>query len=119
MADRVWSHRVQDLTASSIGRSVPRRDDPTFLRGEATFVADVRLPSMAHMVVVRSTVAHGRVKRIDVTGAQDISGVIDVFSAADAESSMKPLRSTRPFPDGLDRYRQLPLARDEVRYVGE
>lgn len=115
----MWGDRVQDLTDSVIGRSVPRLDDPTFLRGEATFVADVRLARLAHVAIVRSPFAHGRLANVDVTTAKLIAGVIDVFTAIDVERFMKPLRPTRPFPPGLDRYRQFPLARDEVRYVGE
>lgn len=71
------------------------------------------------MSVVRSQVAHGRLHNVDVTKAKLIAGVIDVFTANDVERFMKPLRPTTPFPGDLDQYRQFPLARDEVRYVGE
>jgi len=59
------------------------------------------------------------VRRIDTIAATQAEGVIAVLTAGDLAPWIKPLRPTRPFPDGLDQYRQLPLGRDEVRYVGE
>lgn len=102
-----------------IGRSVARVEDGSFLRGDARFVADVRLPGLAHLVVVRSPFAHARLQAVDLGEVRGARGVLDVFTAADIEPFMQPVRPTRPLPPGPDGHRQLPLARSIVRYVGE
>ncbi|MSV73355.1 MAG: hypothetical protein F2881_08560, partial [Actinobacteria bacterium] len=47
-----------------VGRSLPRLDDPTILRGEGRFVADYAVDAQWHAVFVRSSVAAGTVRSI-------------------------------------------------------
>jgi len=87
--------------------------------GASQFVGDVRLPGLVHLAVVRSAHAHARLRKVDTSRAAAASGLIDVFSAAEIGPWLHPLASTRPFPPDVEPYRQLALARDKVRYVGE
>ena len=48
-----------------IGARVARVEDERFLRGEARYVADLRIPFMAEAFVVRSPHAHARIRKID------------------------------------------------------
>jgi len=100
-----------------IGRSISRVEDPRLLTGNGTFVADVRLPGMLHMAVLRSMLPHAVVRGVDAEPARSLSGVVDAFSAADIRQYLKPLPSQRPITN--DRLRQVVLATDRVRYVGE
>ena len=50
----------------AVGQPVSRREDPVLLRGEGNYTADKNLPGQAHMVVVRSRVAHGILRSLDV-----------------------------------------------------
>jgi carbon-monoxide dehydrogenase large subunit len=57
-------------TTTLIGRPVHRAEDLRFLRGAGTFIDDLKREGMLHAVVLRSSVAHGRLRRIDASGAR-------------------------------------------------
>ena len=63
-----------------IGASLPRREDDRFIRGQGTFVADVSLPGMAHMAVLRSPMARAKIRSINVAPAFALPGVIVVVT---------------------------------------
>jgi len=95
------------------GARVARVEDDRLLRGGGSFVADIRLPRMVEMTVVRSQFAHALI-RVDVEPARAAEGVIAAFVAAD-------LVDVEPFPDFIPYVkpvRSFPLARNRVRYVG-
>jgi aerobic carbon-monoxide dehydrogenase large subunit len=99
------------------GQPHKRLEDQRLLRGEASFVDDLRLVGMLHVAFVRSIHAHARVR---VTSPPAIPGVIGIFSAAD----LLPGRRTPDIPAvvghaALRSCRQPALARDKVRFVGE
>jgi carbon-monoxide dehydrogenase large subunit len=101
-----------------IGAAVPRIEDLRFLRGRGEFVADVALDGMLHAAILRSSVAHGRIRAIDTTAARALPGVHAVITAAELGTvPLVPLRLD-VLPE-FDRYRQPVIASDKVRYVGE
>src|SRR5262245_57238528 len=70
------------------------------------------------MRVVRSSVAHGRIVKVDVSEAMACSGVVAAWTVTDiAELPPIDFRDDRVEP--LVPYRQPLLARGRVRYVGE
>ena len=97
------------------GQPVRRTEDPRFLTGRATYVADLDLPGAAAVTYVVSPVAHARIEAIDVSAARALPGVLDVVVAADLD--LGPLPSVNPsFPAAMAR----PLLADGVvRFVGE
>ena len=107
--------RTQD---GVIGRPVTRLEDAPLVRGMGKFAGDISFPRQLHMRVVRSDVAHGLVKAVDVAAARTMPGVVAVWIAADvADIPLIPFRATKL--RGLEPYCQPVLARDRVRYVGE
>ena len=110
-----------------LGKSIKRREDPEFLRGEAKFTADITLPDMLHMAILHSEYAHALIGNIDTSVAEQMPGVVRVITGADT-SSIMPLPCIMnpagaeahfpPHPYGLPGA-QTVLARDRVRYVGE
>jgi carbon-monoxide dehydrogenase large subunit len=106
-------------TARSIGESVIRIEDATLLAGQGRYVADVDLPGMVSLAVVRSDLAHAAVQSVDLTAARTAPGVIDAFAAADVAPYMKPIPSRDPLPPSLAPLVEHPLAIDRVRYVGQ
>jgi aerobic carbon-monoxide dehydrogenase large subunit len=103
---------------SFIGQSVRRLEDRPLLVGEGRFASDIKFPNMAHMRVVRSPVAHGRLTGFRLEEALAHPGTIAIWTAADvADIAPIGFRLT-PVP-GLEPYRQSVLARDYVRYVGD
>jgi len=71
-----------------MGDSRLRKEDARFIQGKGNYVDDIKLPGMLHMDIVRSPLAHARIKRIDKTAALAIPGVHAVLTADD----LKPLK---------------------------
>ena len=101
---------------SILGHRVDRREDARLLTTGGTFVDDIRAPGVAHVVYVRSIMAHARITAIDVSDARRAPGVLGVFAAPDVSELGRlphivpsyPAEMARPF-----------LAADVVRFVGE
>src|SRR5437899_2622716 len=53
--------------AKSIGTSIKRREDPRFIQGRGSYVANLVLPKMAYLAIKRSPYAHARIKSIDTS----------------------------------------------------
>ena len=68
-----------------IGKRMPRKEDGRLLTGRGTFVDDVVLPGLLHVAFVRSPIACGRIRSIDVSNARDLPGVHAVLTAADID----------------------------------
>ena len=101
-----------------IGQAVHRAEDFRFLKGEGRFVDDLKREGMLHAVVLRSPVAHGRVRSIDTIAARAMRGVHAVMTAADIGNvPLIPLRLAN-LPE-FKAFLQPVIASDKVRYVGE
>ncbi len=101
-----------------IGQSVHRSEDFRFLKGTGRFVDDLKREGMLHAVVLRSPVAHGRIRGIDASAARAMPGVHAVMTAADIGNvPVIPLRLAN-LPE-FRGYLQPVIAGDKVRYVGE
>ena len=101
-----------------VGRSVPRLEDRPLLTGQGRFAADISFPGQWHMRVVRSPVAHGKIRSIGTDAARALPGVHAIWTYADvAHIPHIPFRLTGL--KTLEPYQQPVMARDVVRYVGE
>jgi aerobic carbon-monoxide dehydrogenase large subunit len=99
---------------SHIGVRVPAREDQRLVAGRHGYVADLALPGMAEVAIVRSTVPHARLASVDTGPAREAPGVLAAVTAAD-------LTGLSPVPDYFDWARPVgmfALCRDTVRYVG-
>lgn len=102
-----------------IGRSVARREDVRFLRGEATYVDDIELDGTAHLALVRSTHAHARIGEVSTERARAIPGVRAILTAADLDGRVQSV-ARREFPGVTIAAVPHPvLAHERVRYVGQ
>ena len=104
---------------SFVGAAVERREDLRFLRGRGEYVDDLAPRGLLHAVILRSAVAHGRLRAIDFSAALKIPGVHAVITAKDMPGGppIIPMR-LQPLPD-FKPYEQPVIAADKVRYVGE
>lgn len=102
-----------------IGSALERVEDLRLLRGRGQFVADINRAGQLHAVILRSAVAHGVLKSIDISAALDLAGVQAVLTARDLGSRVPvlPIR-LQPLPE-LEPFCQPMLADEKVRYVGE
>ncbi len=96
-----------------------RREDLPRVTGKATYVDDVHLPAMVHMRVLRSPLAHARIRRIDPSAALAMPGVVAVVTGQDARELAPPLPTMSGAIPGLKIPEHRVLAIDEVRFVGE
>ena len=104
---------AQSTETPQVGRSVPRLESWLKVTGRAEYVHNLRLPGMLYGKIFRSTVAHGRIKRVDVAAAQALAGVYRVVTAEEVKSVIPEPYYGPAFHD------QPILALDKVRYVGE
>ena len=107
---------------SLIGTPVERVEDLRFLRGKGQYVDDLAPEGLLHAVMLRSQVAHGRIRSIDAAAARRIPGVHGVIAAAEIEQALGrvpkiPLR-LEVMPAFVP-YEQPVIAHRKVRYVGE
>ena len=100
------------------GQQVTRIEDLPLVTGRGRFAADINFPHQLHMRIVRSTQAHARIIGIQVENARAMPGVVAVWTHADIVS-LPPIDFRDAAAESLKPYRQLLLARDCVRYVGE
>ncbi|HET9625964.1 MAG TPA: xanthine dehydrogenase family protein molybdopterin-binding subunit [Kofleriaceae bacterium] len=77
-------------TRRAVGKPVVRVDGERKVRGGATFSADLALPRMCHAAVVFSTIARGKIVRIEARDAAAAPGVIAVMTHGNAPRMAPP-----------------------------
>ena len=92
-----------------VGKSLARVDAPGKVSGTAVYAADFALPGMLWGRVLRSTLPHARIIRLDVTQACALPGMRAVVTAADVPDVR--------YGGGLKD--ETVFAKDKVRYVGQ
>ncbi|MEY2773214.1 MAG: hypothetical protein RJB51_635 [Actinomycetota bacterium] len=104
---------LDEIKIGGLGASRRRVEDNRFIRGKGNYVDDIVLPGMLHMELLRSPVAHARIKSIDVSKAYDIPGVRLVLTG-----EMMAARNLAWMPT-LSYDTQAVLATDKVRFQGQ
>jgi carbon-monoxide dehydrogenase large subunit len=102
-----------------VGSPIERIEDLRFLRGRGQYVDDVSRPGLLHAVIVRSTVAHGRVRAIDAAAALARPGVRAVITAADIGAAVPTIPLRQEHLPAFVPFEQPVIATGVVRYVGE
>jgi CO/xanthine dehydrogenase Mo-binding subunit len=101
------------VAAGQIGRSLPRLEGRAKVTGRAEYVHNLRLPGMLHAKIFRSTIAHARIRRIDVAAARALPGVFRVVTGQD-------ILAVIPNPYYGPAFHDQPiLAIDKVFHVGQ
>lgn len=92
-----------------VGRPTPRVEGEYKVSGKAVYTVDVVLPGMLWGKVLRSPIASGRIKRIDISRALQVPGVKTVITGEDV-AGLKIGRRVYDMPL---------LADGVVRFIGE
>ena len=90
-----------------------RKEDARFIRGRGTFVDDVQLPGMLYGAILRSPLAHARIRSVDTVAARahpKVRAVITGETLAARHLAWMPT---------LSRDVQAVLATDKVRFQGQ
>jgi carbon-monoxide dehydrogenase large subunit len=90
-----------------------RKEDARFIRGQGTFIDDLRLAGMLHGAVLRSPYAHARIVSIDASAALQHPKVHAVLTGEDLEA-----RGLAWMPT-MSHDVQAVLATDKVRFQGQ
>ena len=104
----------------AIGKSVQRVDGVAKVTGKARYTDDFSMPGMRVAKYLRSSIAHGRVVRIDTGQARGLPGVDGVFTYEDIP---KKIFATAGHPFSLDPghtdVADRRLLTDHIRYQGD
>ncbi|MGH2533740.1 MAG: xanthine dehydrogenase family protein molybdopterin-binding subunit [Thermomicrobiales bacterium] len=102
-----------------VGQPIKRREDPRLIAGAGSYLDDVKLMGMTHAAILRSPLAHARIRAIDTGGATSMPGVLGVFTADDFQE-LNPLPAAWQAA-GVQNNAVTPrvLASGEVHQVGD
>lgn len=73
-----------------VGQSVPRREDYPLVTGSGCYVADLDVPGLLEVAMLRSPVAHARITRIDTSAARQLDGVLATVTGVDLLGKVGP-----------------------------
>jgi aerobic carbon-monoxide dehydrogenase large subunit len=104
---------------TEIGKARARKEDARLVTGQTNWTDNIQLPGLVHIAFLRSPMAHARIARVDVSGARSAPGVIAAFSGADFADEQGSLPCAWPVTPDIVIPTHLPMAIEEVRYVGE
>ena len=107
---------------TGIGASDKRREDIRFLTGAGHYTDDIKHYGATTAIFCRSTVANGIIKSIDTSAAENMPGVLAVFTGADfADVGGNPAGWLINSRDGtpMKEPKRPVLAHGKVRHVGD
>ena len=107
------------MTTTYIGTPTSRVDGRAKVTGAAQYAAEFAAPDLAYAALVTSTIARGRVARIDASRALAVAGVLDVLTHDNRPkmASTDKAYSDDVAPEGGSPYR--PLYDDKIRFNGQ
>lgn len=104
------------------GQSPRRLEDVRLITGQGKYTDDVQLDGTVYLATVRSAYAHGNILSIDKEDAQEMDGVLAIYTHEDIKDyGHLPCFGGIKNIDGTDPH-QTPrpiLAKDKVRFVGD
>lgn len=102
-----------------IGTRPIRHDGVDKVTGRAVYGADLQLPGMIHGRILRSPIAHGRIKKIDTSKARELAGVEAVATGDDLPDPGSRVVELGEGAINLGHLSQNCLARGKVLYKGQ
>jgi CO/xanthine dehydrogenase Mo-binding subunit len=72
------------------GQNVPRKEDRRLVQGQGVFIDDVKRHGMGYIHFVRSPYAHAHITSIDVSKAEEISGVYGTLTGEEVAALTDP-----------------------------
>lgn len=107
------------MSTRQFGAPIKRIGDPRLLRGEGRYTDDIPLDGALHAAFVRSPFARARITGMDMSMAEEMPGVVAVYTCDTIEHLDQRLPLLIPHSCMTDPQTQRPLARDDVYYVGQ
>ncbi len=111
---------IDTPSTKNVGITRLRKEDAHLITGQTNWTDNLQLTGMLHVALVRSPMAHAKVASVDVSAALDQPGVVAAFTGADlADNWAAGLPCAWPVTPDMISPTHLPIATDEVRYVGD
>ncbi|MEV0841844.1 xanthine dehydrogenase family protein molybdopterin-binding subunit [Actinocatenispora sera] len=101
-----------------VGAARRRKEDAHLITGQTTWTDNIQLPGTVHAALLRSPMAHARV-RVNVAAARNEPGVVAAYSGADLADELAELPSAWQVTPDWVAPEHKPLAVDEARYAGD
>jgi len=102
-----------------VGQSVPRSGAKKLLEGRGTYLDDIRLPRLVHVVYLRSPHAHARIKHLDLSQALKQPGVVAVFTGHEVAQYCTPWVGVLGHLKGIRSAPQYAIAPERACWQGE
>jgi carbon-monoxide dehydrogenase large subunit len=102
-----------------VGQRLRRKEDPPLITGKGLYTDDMVLQGMLYAAFVRSTEAHARITGIDTAAAAAQPGIHAVFTAEDLDLAAGMPMAWVPPGVQVNTPEHWPLARGEVKHVGQ
>jgi CO/xanthine dehydrogenase Mo-binding subunit len=100
-----------------VGQPIRRKEENRLVSGKGIFVDDERMPGMLHVKFVRSSYAHARIARVDVSKAEASPGVVCTLTGEEIKKQVQPFIEIGP---GVgQKIADYPMAVEKVVYQGE
>lgn len=105
--------------AKHVGQSRKRVEDPRFIQGKGSYVANIDLPNTAHAAILHSPYAHATIKKINTKKAESMPGVVGVYTGQDLiDGGVGAIPSGWNVPDQKNPP-HYPITPDKARHVGD
>lgn len=113
--------RFENRAGRFVGQKVIRKEDARLVTGHGTYVDDVVMPGMLHAHFLRSEYPRARIVGVDASAALAMDGVVAVVTGDDLSVPRGSMTASLMQILAADAIRpaDLPLARGDVRYVGD
>ena len=102
-----------------VGESVPRSGAKKLLEGRGTYLDDLRLPRLVHVVFFRSPHAHAIIKNLDLSQARKQAGVVAVFDGHEVAKFCTPWVGVLGHLKGIRSAPQYAIAPERACWQGE
>jgi carbon-monoxide dehydrogenase large subunit len=114
--ESVETIEAEDVDTDELfGSAVERREDPQLLTGEAQFTDDITAQRLVHLAFHRSQHGHASIESVDTSAAEDMDGVVAVYTGEDLDAGL-PCGFQL---EGLNDVDFPVLASERVRYQGD
>ena len=107
------------LGAAIIGAAVPRIDGPLKTTGTAQYSADFHFANLAHAMPVQSTIASGSIKRLDISTAEKMPGVLLILHHGNIDTMGRIYRVTPNDSNATPSEARPPLEDETIYYWGQ
>src|SRR3954451_12199540 len=108
-----------EAPVKEVGQARRRKEDARLITGRTNWTDNRELPGVLHLAVVRSPVAHAKLRTVDVEAVRSAANVVAVFAGRDFAEEQGSIPCAWPVTPDMVNPGHPSLAVEEVNHVGE